>query len=388
MPKTNHAVTAQSLPIDKIKSSPFQARKIFDEDPLKDLAQSMKEEGLIQPIIVRTVSSPMSNVSSQDLGRETRDSEQTYELIAGERRLRAAKLIGWTEIDAIIRNNVNDQDAAIDGLIENLQRVDLNPLERAQGYQQLADMGFTQDQIAQKVGVRDRDTVYRYLALLGLPPEIQSMLPRGSITETHTRSIRQISDKAQQIKLAQQADKEGWSVKETEKRVKQMLGKPSPNLAKTSGESPDVWRPLPKGRGPTAVGLPPMGEGGQRPDEGSPPDPLAKHWPQLQVITKSQFLGSWKAEYKEGTWGLWITPKVLDTPEADLGRLFTCLGQMLTIQVEAQVDGAPRTAEPPATPAAAPPTPATKPPAVPRVEEGMDPKLAAMIARRKAKRVL
>src|SRR5713101_6295792 len=108
-------VVIQDIPVENIKPSPHQARKEFDPEGIKSLAQSMQSEGLIQPIIVRAVAAG------------------AYELIAGERRLRAAKLLGWTSIDAIIQSSVSDQDAAIKGLIENLQREDLNPIEEAQG---------------------------------------------------------------------------------------------------------------------------------------------------------------------------------------------------------------------------------------------------------------
>jgi ParB family chromosome partitioning protein len=202
----NTSVTVEQIPVEKVTPSQFQARKSFDDGPLKELADSMKTEGLIQPIIVRL------------------SAAGTYELIAGERRLRAAKLLGWTAIDAIVRPEVSDKDAALKGIIENLQRVDLNPLERAIGYKRLVDMGLSQEEIGGKMGI-GQTTVARYLALLDLPEPIQELMPHGILSEGHTRPIRQIPDKAQQIKVAQQADKEGWSVKETEKRVNQLLGK-------------------------------------------------------------------------------------------------------------------------------------------------------------------
>src|SRR5258708_4753579 len=109
-----------NIPVEKIQSSPFQARKVFDDASIQELTQAIKEEGLIQPIVVRRVN-------------------DNFELIAGERRFRAVKLLGWQSVEAKIMENVNDQQAATMGLIENLQREDLNPIERAQGYQKLVD---------------------------------------------------------------------------------------------------------------------------------------------------------------------------------------------------------------------------------------------------------
>ena len=252
--------TYQSIAIDQIKPSPFQARKTFDEASLNELAQSMKAEGLIQSIIVRA------------------SADGSYELIVGERRLRAAKLLGWAAIDAIIRPGVSDQDAALQGVIENLQRVDLNPLERAQGYKRLADIGLSQEQIAEKVGLSDHNTVSRYMLLLDLPPEIQELLPRGRISEGHTRFIRQIPDKTQQIKVAQQADKEGWSVNETEKHVNALLGKsPKAGSGKGSSHAPSTGSPAPH---PTL------------------PDPLAEVWAEAKVdVQHHDAMVYWQATY-------------------------------------------------------------------------------------------
>src|ERR1700687_4617638 len=146
----DNTMTVQQIPLEKIVPSPFQARKVFDDEALKDLAHSMKTEGLIQPMIVRAVSSAQSTVGSNGGDAGTVNCElgnDHYELIAVERRERAAKLLGWTAIDAIVREGVNDQDAASRGLVENLQREDLNPLERAEGYKRLADMDLTQYEI-------------------------------------------------------------------------------------------------------------------------------------------------------------------------------------------------------------------------------------------------
>jgi len=251
----------RKFPIAQIKASRSQARKDFNEPSLIELTQSIKEEGLIQPITVRLL------------------PDGTAELVAGERRVRAVKRLGWTEIDAKVYPVLQDQEAAVKGLIENLQREDLNALERAQGYQNLADQfQVSHDQIAKKLGMSNNVSVSRHLALLGMPQEIQDLLPRGSITEGHCRSIRQIPDKTKQIELAVQGDKENWSVKRMEQEVKKALGKPSP------GRRGD--HPLPEGRGPAAVGVPPV-----------PviPDPMAEVWRRLKA--ELNLAMEWEVKY-------------------------------------------------------------------------------------------
>src|SRR5882672_6180568 len=193
------APSIEQLRLEQIFTSPHQMRKHFNPATLKDLARSMKEEGLIQPITVRKVGN-------------------AYELVVGERRLRAAQLLSWETIDARVID-ISDEDAAVKGLIENLQRADLTPIEEARGYNQLVEPPYnlTQEAIAQRVG-KSQTAIARTLALLELPPEIQEIMPRGIITETHTRALRKISNRAQQIELAQQGDRQGWTVKEMERR--------------------------------------------------------------------------------------------------------------------------------------------------------------------------
>jgi ParB family chromosome partitioning protein len=240
-PAGTPAVLSADLPyrkfrIDQIKTSRFQARRTFEEEPLRNLAESMKEDGLNQPIGIRFL------------------PDGSGELLFGERRLRAAKLLGWTEIEAKVYPALSDQEAAIKGLIENLQREGLNAIERAIGYVNLAHTGLTQDQIAEKVGLSDRDTVFRYMALLGLPVEVQEMLSRDSITETHIRYLNRIKDPTQFKEMAKKASDEGWSVKETEKQVNKLLGKgpkaassdkPQADSSKLAATQPDpladVW---------------------------------------------------------------------------------------------------------------------------------------------------
>jgi len=195
----------QHIPVDKIHKSPHQMRRHFDEEAIRELADSLKQKGLVQPIAVRQMGG-------------------AFELIAGERRLRAAVLLNWETIPAIILANRDDADAAVLGLIENLQRVNLNPLEEARGYKQLTDPPYnmTQEAIAEKIG-KQKSTICRMLALLDLPEEVQDLLPRGNITEAHTRFLRQIPDKRRQVELANTAAAHNWSVKEMERQVNAII---------------------------------------------------------------------------------------------------------------------------------------------------------------------
>src|SRR5438105_8244452 len=158
------APSIEQLALEKIFASPHQMRKQFDQAGLRDLARSMKQEGLIQPITVRKVGS-------------------AYELVVGERRLRAAHILGWPTIDARVID-ISDEDAAVKGLIENLQRADLSAIEEAHGYKQLVEAPYnlTQEAIAQRVG-KSQTAIARSLALLELPDEIQELMPRGMISE-------------------------------------------------------------------------------------------------------------------------------------------------------------------------------------------------------------
>jgi len=276
-PESSLTVTAAAfdpnVPLDKIKPSPYQPRKYFSEESLLELTQNIQRQGLIEPLTLRLL------------------PDGTYELIGGERRLRAVKRLGWTTVKAQILP-VDDQKAAELALIDNLQRVDLNALERAQGYKRLEDMGFSLEVIASKMGGGDRSTISRYLSLLDLPQEVQDLLPRGNISETHTRSIRQIPDKVKQIELARQADKEGWSVKETEKRVNALLGNPQ----KAGG----------KGQ-----------KGGQKPEEAIV-DPAADVWSKAKADMDFIRETFWEVKYgpykteqgfmKDG-WNFWISPR-------------------------------------------------------------------------------
>jgi ParB family chromosome partitioning protein len=266
-----------NVPIEQIKPSPFQARKTFDAGSLKSLADTIKEQGLISPITVRQI--PGTPIS--------------YELIAGERRLRAVKMLGWSSIPAYVQEGVSDQDAAVKGLIENMQREDLNPIERGAGYKKLSEPPFnlSHESIAKMVGSKNNETISRHIALLQMPSQVQDLLSRDSITERHARAIRTLTDPGQQIAMAQQAAQEGWSVKETEKRIKQLL---APSPASTT-------HPLPAGRGRGAAS-----------GEGSKEDPLADFWATNPLSQSTVPPGTWGVAFgkhptlPQPAWTFWV----------------------------------------------------------------------------------
>jgi ParB family transcriptional regulator, chromosome partitioning protein len=187
------------LPLGKLQAGKYQPRTRMDEGALQELAASIRAQGLMQPILVRPVSA------------------DKYEIIAGERRFRAARLAGLDEVPVLVRD-VPDQAAAAMALIENIQREDLNPLEEAQGIQRLLDeFGFTHEQAAESVG-RSRSAVSNLLRLLNLASPVQTMLLAGDLDMGHARALLAV-DAATQITLANQVVNKRMSVRETEKLV-------------------------------------------------------------------------------------------------------------------------------------------------------------------------
>ncbi len=187
--------------IDRILPSKQQPRKIFHEDSLKELSASIKEKGVLQPIIV------------------SRTGDGTFNLIAGERRWRAAKLAGLKKIPALIKS-VASKDSLEIALIENIQREDLNPIETAEAFDRLLkEFDLTQDELSDRVG-KERATVANYLRLLKLPDEIKEMLYNGSLSMGHARAILSVEGKANQIDAARRIVKNGLSVREAESIAK------------------------------------------------------------------------------------------------------------------------------------------------------------------------
>ncbi len=184
----------------------MQPRKEFREDELADLEASLRVNGLIQPVTVRPVPSGAG-----------------YELITGERRFRAAQRLHWTEIPAIVRE-VGDKELLTLALVENLQRTDLNPIEEAEGYQQLmASYSLTQQETADIVG-KDRSTVANMLRLLGLPASVRRQVREGALSLGHARALLALGDDIRIADLAKIVIAEGLSVREIERRVRETTG--------------------------------------------------------------------------------------------------------------------------------------------------------------------
>ncbi|MDO8307575.1 MAG: ParB/RepB/Spo0J family partition protein [Actinomycetota bacterium] len=206
-PVTEAAIgaTYAELPIHVVVPNPRQPREVFDEDSLAELVFSIKEIGLLQPVVVR------------------RGAGGNYELVAGERRLRACREAGLAVIPAIIRDT--DDDAMLrDALLENLHRADLNALEEAAAYQQLlSDFGCTQDELARRIG-RSRPQVSNTLRLLKLPPDVQRRVAAGVISAGHARALLALDDPAAMDALAQRIVAEGLSVRAVEEIV--LVGTP------------------------------------------------------------------------------------------------------------------------------------------------------------------
>ena len=198
------AQTELELKVSEIEPNRDQPRKAFDEAQLEELADSIQKYGVLQPLLV------------QKRG-------ESYEIIAGERRWRAAKLAGLKTVPVVIRE-YSPQQAMEIALIENVQREDLNPIEEALAYQRLMqEFSLKQEEIAERVS-KNRTTITNCMRLLNLAPEVQQMLIEGRITSGHARALLAVTDPSQQIDLAKKVEQERMSVREVEKAVK-LLGK-------------------------------------------------------------------------------------------------------------------------------------------------------------------
>jgi ParB family chromosome partitioning protein len=203
------------IPVNRIRPNPFQPRKEFAEEELESLSKSIRENGLLQPLLVRP--SP--------------ETQGGWELVAGERRLRAVTRLEWPEVACWVRE-VEDRTLLVLALVENLQRESLGALEEAEGYRVLSDsFGLTQGEIADAVG-KDRSTVANTLRLLQLPVSIKRLLLSGSLTAGHVRPFLTMENQTRASDLAKKAAEEGWSVRRVEEAVKGLVltkqPKPSP----------------------------------------------------------------------------------------------------------------------------------------------------------------
>lgn len=217
-----------TLPVAHVQAGKYQPRTRMDDGSLSELAASIKSQGIMQPVLVRPI--------------DTSANGARYEIIAGERRFRAAQLAGLDEIPVLVRD-VDDQNAAAMALIENIQREDLNPLEEAQGIARLiSEFSFTHEQAAQAVG-RSRSAVSNLLRLVNLAQPVQTMLMAGDIDMGHARALLAV-DAASQIALANQVIAKRLSVRETEKMVARALEEQNapPAAAREKEKSGDIVR--------------------------------------------------------------------------------------------------------------------------------------------------
>jgi ParB family chromosome partitioning protein len=210
-----------------IVPNPFQPRKEFVEDDLQELASSIRENGLLQPLVVRPVPR----------------ADHRFQLVAGERRYRAVERLEWEDVPVLVRE-VDDETLLVLALVENLQRSALSPLEEAAGYEMLAErFGMTQEEIARSVG-KDRSTVANLLRLLKLPPSVRKLLEREAISMGHARALLALDDALKAGELARRAASEGWSVREVERRVRSEKEGPARRTRGGGGQKDPVIRAL------------------------------------------------------------------------------------------------------------------------------------------------
>lgn len=206
------------LPVAVIKPSPVNPRQTFDETALEELTQSVREHGIIQPLLV------------------TRDADGQYVLIAGERRLRAAKRAGLTQVPVVVRET-GELERLLLGMIENLQREDLNPMELTHAYKKLMDdFGLTSREVGERVG-KSSSVVSNHLRLLNLSGTIQGALHEGKLTEKHGRALLSVRDEAERDTLFQQMVREGWTASEAEARTRVYV---RPHLRDTKKVQPEI----------------------------------------------------------------------------------------------------------------------------------------------------
>lgn len=211
-----------TVELDRLLVSPYQPRKTIDEAELQELAESVRASGILQPILARRVG-------------------DRFEIVAGERRWRAARIAGLAKVPVLVRA-ISDQDSAVFGLVENLQREDLNAIEKAEGFRLLmTKLGATQDEVAKRVGL-ERSSVANFLRLLDLPKDVQAYVSRGTLTMGHARTLLALPDAEAMVACADECIKQAWSVRALEARVREALeasrGTPS---AKTSNRARPVW---------------------------------------------------------------------------------------------------------------------------------------------------
>src|SRR5215207_2814710 len=221
----------RNVPLSQIRANPYQPRTEFKPEELADLESSLRATGLLQPITVRPA-----------------PDGKGFELIAGERRFRAASRLGWPEIPAIVKE-IDDQTLLTLALVENLQRADLNAIDEGEGYRRLCDeFGLAQQQVADVVG-KDRSTVANTMRLLALPASVRRLVQEGQLSAGNARALLALGDERAIVDLARQAISEGLTAREVERRVREAGGRRKPATEKTGtaptardGRSADVRR--------------------------------------------------------------------------------------------------------------------------------------------------
>ncbi|MCB9752811.1 MAG: ParB/RepB/Spo0J family partition protein [Myxococcales bacterium] len=209
----------RTVAIEQLRPCPDQPRRIFDPNALAELAQSITNHGIIQPIVV----SPIA------------DARGEYQIIAGERRWRAAQLAALHEVPVVIRDTPESERLEL-AVIENLQRQDLNPIEEAQAFRQLMEVrAYTQEQLASRLG-KDRSTISNALRLLKLPPRVQEYVQRGTLAMGHARALLGLEAPAEMIELAEQVIRGGLSVRATEREVRKRT-RPEPEAPEPDAET-------------------------------------------------------------------------------------------------------------------------------------------------------
>jgi len=215
--------TVQDLPLAELEVNPFQPRKHFNQAALEELASTIREHGILTPVVVRR--SPVG-----------------FQVIAGERRIRAARLAGLTHVPTIIKE-ASDSQALQMALVENLQREDLNPLEAAEAYQRLVgEFGLTQEELAGRLG-KDRSSVANSLRLLRLPKRIRDDVAAGTLSEGHARAILGLEKPSDQLKARDMVVKRGMTVRATEALVRRLRGRASAPGPRSPAQDPN-WGTL------------------------------------------------------------------------------------------------------------------------------------------------
>ncbi len=213
--------SGSELPVREIHANPLQPRRRFPAASLEELVASIRQHGVLQPIVV------------------SRDPVGGYVLIAGERRWRAAKLAKLERIPAVVRENVDDADRVALALIENLQREDLTPIEEARAYHHLrSELGLSQEEIASRVG-KDRSTVANSLRLLHLPLDVQAIVDSGELSAGHARALAAVDGKERQTELAKRCLKEEWSVRQLEHFLRPVAKRPRRTVDPETQEAAD-----------------------------------------------------------------------------------------------------------------------------------------------------